>query len=814
MFIGNGGAGKTTAMRTLVGLPFRKAYVSTIVGDADGQVELHAGNISEWKLASNRPGENLLATDLKNMLKGVEITKAVQVSNGGRASNSDSIDTLLTFGPPQQSKINIPSDFVEEAISTKGKLLKKPTQNRLRGYFANLARRMKQPVNNQVIRRTFALWDFGGQEVFHTVHHLFMTSNGVYILVMNLQKWLGGWETQANLLKFWLESVFLNTNAAPVVIVGTHCELLDAVSLSGISKVVEGLPEIRDTNIVQNVQDRLVFFPVENSKPRKYKSAFLNLKEAIETAANESLGEVSSKEIPLAWVFFMDYLIQDKSDYLRKGEIQQKAFRLGITKETVEEIVHFYHETGTIIHLGSLKSTVQDVLDDIVLLNPHWLLKALAAFVYDVNIHRSKAFDLPEHATQIREYEDNAILPQSLLFHFWKKYSEKERKFLMALNEDLLLMSQYIFKLPGASQSLPEKYFLVPGMLRKHSAAGLSTVPDVADRLSLLMKFDGPTPKGLFERIICLFLSKSSGIEGSTHPSLFVNAAHFLFRDANVYLLAKPKMSAYQIVIHKYHKRWIRNICVFASEIISTMTEKFFKRQIEAYVLLQGQGDEDLVAKETFVRKALGAKESMVRDFTEERVVPIKPFLPFFPSSSLNDSRRSVTKTWDCFLAHEWGTEQEGFLNHQLVMEIGKRLEGTGLSVWLDNNNLEENVSGDIIEGLGCSRKIIVFITTRYFERTNDINTNAHKEFIHATKKGIQFLIPVVLDEAALNPRTWFKTVVGYHLGDAKYIDFSTEQKRAENFEQLVGLIQKKGGLQAKDFDFSSSKKAPTDSLI
>lgn len=34
-----------------------------------------------------------------------------------------------------------------------------------------------------------SMWDFGGQDVFYTLHHLFLTRYGVYLIAFNME-WL------------------------------------------------------------------------------------------------------------------------------------------------------------------------------------------------------------------------------------------------------------------------------------------------------------------------------------------------------------------------------------------------------------------------------------------------------------------------------------------------------------------------------------------------------------------------------------------------------------------------------------------------
>lgn len=78
----------------------------------------------------------------------------------------------------------------------------------------------------------FSVWDYGGQKVFDTLHHLFLTRYGVYPLLFNMQ-WLVPSATAEektkclHYLRDWLNSISVHTRDdmgqfAPIFLVGTH----------------------------------------------------------------------------------------------------------------------------------------------------------------------------------------------------------------------------------------------------------------------------------------------------------------------------------------------------------------------------------------------------------------------------------------------------------------------------------------------------------------------------------------------------------------------------------------------------------------
>ncbi len=67
-------------------------------------------------------------------------------------------------------------------------------------------------INDERVRVNF--WDFGGQEILHSLHRLFLAKNTMYVIVLNTRN-----DNQDEQAKFWLHYVELYATGAPVVLV-------------------------------------------------------------------------------------------------------------------------------------------------------------------------------------------------------------------------------------------------------------------------------------------------------------------------------------------------------------------------------------------------------------------------------------------------------------------------------------------------------------------------------------------------------------------------------------------------------------------
>jgi hypothetical protein len=60
-----------------------------------------------------------------------------------------------------------------------------------------------------------SIFDFGGQSVFNVIHHLFLTSSGMYLLIFNMEDFTAADARRKqqclDYLKFWLNSISIHT---------------------------------------------------------------------------------------------------------------------------------------------------------------------------------------------------------------------------------------------------------------------------------------------------------------------------------------------------------------------------------------------------------------------------------------------------------------------------------------------------------------------------------------------------------------------------------------------------------------------------
>eukprot|EP00439_Symbiodinium_sp_Y106_P068235 s28_g11.t1 len=126
-----------------------------------------------------------------------------------------------------------------------------------------------EPHQRDVIMQT---WDFAGQQMYYNMAHVFLTSFGIYALVLDISKWDDG-EAHSPALEsvdFWLAALLVHAPDAWLVIVGSHADQLESDRQKEVYKSINGVLVERlqqahkHAKVLGNEAEGLLFFPVDN----------------------------------------------------------------------------------------------------------------------------------------------------------------------------------------------------------------------------------------------------------------------------------------------------------------------------------------------------------------------------------------------------------------------------------------------------------------------------------------------------------------------------------------------------------------------
>ena len=226
--------------------------------------------------------------------------------------------------------------------------------------------------------------DFAGDKEYYAYHHMFLKSHALYVIVFNIAKLVKdsfkNLNTDIERLQFWLESVCSHVPPkTPIFLVGTHRGDLDQICMQILNDhIMKNLWDPYCDELVLNDVDKLIFFPVENSKGEN-DVGVQNLRIRVMSVAEE---REAAREcnIPLSWITIQDAIISLREKKKAKLCVTLKelpyVFDNFICTIWSEETLKYFHEKGLVIYLDK-----DPELSKWVLLKPEILVDIIIQLV-------------------------------------------------------------------------------------------------------------------------------------------------------------------------------------------------------------------------------------------------------------------------------------------------------------------------------------------------------------------------------------------------------------------------------------------------
>ena len=407
-----------------------------------------------------------------------------------------------------------------------------------------------------------SIWDYGGQDVFYTLHHLFLTKYGVYLVVFDMTKALAQDEGAMEFLKFWLNSIRFHAEEAPILMVGTFGDKLkDPKDVEKVETIIAPLVK-KSRQIVKNDKEEsgLSFFPINN----KEKKGIPELRKMIEAVTVEQ--DFVELEVSIQWMRALDVVLEAKDNYVSLTKMKAIGNKVGIKAATeVEEMLKLFHELGVILHFTA---TVN--LAEVVTTKPQWLIDAVSRVIRDPKLHpfERKSFKEAGLLDDLNRLHNEGFASRDLLEHLW----EKERvDFLIDLMRKLLLLSSWQFE--------EEKdQFLIPSMIRDSKTASNDGVTARFDFEFL--------PIGVFERLVCLAVDYSSSQDDSPKPSLGKESSLVFFgKDSSIGMTRKADV----VEIAVQNKAEAPKILDIVMAMMRKLNEDVMNGAINTTITLEGE---------------------------------------------------------------------------------------------------------------------------------------------------------------------------------------------------------------------------------
>ena len=519
MVVGEGRAGKTSTVRTLLGEEMVQGLASTVGADLR---HAKVGENSSWGAMS--------AEEQKNQaLKAA--AEAVVQSGHGKEEEGSVVEGSVTAVTGKKEVKGEGESEKELKGKTEGKAERKAEGKRkdLRGKknkkheggkvnaVKKTARKRSLADGEEAVEVAeiagnfnldllntkdkdavkFTIWDFGGQRVFYSLHHLFLTQYGVYLVVFSATQYLNETEKSVEFLQFWLSSIRLHAKHAPVILIATHVDALGQPK-KDINRMNKELKQLlsRYKQIEHNGNSYL--FPLSN----KTGDGIEKIRTQIVRASQRQ--EFLHVKVSIRWLRTLDTLTSNVAkSWVTLQSVQEIGKKNGITSaHEVGAMLKLFNELGVIVHFTSTTS-----LEQIVITNPQFVIDKIGKVIRDPSLHKLDIVDVRNAGLEVelKKLQADAIASLDLFQYFWgREFSS----FFVDLMRRTLLMSDWPF---GDSS---DQQFLIPSLLPKRFIA-------VADGHKCVFEFpEGQLPEGCFSRIACLCLDYSSRQPGATAPEI------------------------------------------------------------------------------------------------------------------------------------------------------------------------------------------------------------------------------------------------------------------------------------------------------
>ncbi|XP_033095539.1 uncharacterized protein LOC117100096 [Anneissia japonica] len=395
--------------------------------------------------------------------------------------------------------------------------------------------------NESYLDARLSLWDFAGQDMYYNTHHLFMSKQGVYLIVFNAVKAVMNPEKQIKRLQFWLQSVAMHAEVgnAVVFLVGTR---RDSV---GDTNALLNILNLAREHLYKMFSKWLAFHPSG--------SLFFLIENALQVDCQRNLLRAAIYDEIQKLTFFQEtfsikYLLFNES--LNKFRLQKCIItkleeiseevksRCNITSQNeLRQILCFFDRSGDIIY-----NERDEVLRKFVICDPHMLVDILQYLVNVPAPHKRNR----TVADYWQSLKDLGIVDSRLLEHIcrqkgvWTFYPYVIR---------FLVGSHLLFPLTVTDQVEQVGTFLLSCRLPK--IASLSSIWNGNDCSQTILYFDFREiiPEFIFLRLI------AKCCEVFTWDKIYYNAARFRISKSSLFVISTTVISG---SINSYDRNLIK----------------------------------------------------------------------------------------------------------------------------------------------------------------------------------------------------------------------------------------------------------------
>lgn len=202
------------------------------------------------------------------------------------------------------------------------------------------------------------IWDFGGQEIMHSMHRFFLTDRTLYVIVLNSRD-----NTQDERAKYWLNNIKSFANGCPVILVLNKMDQNPSASLNE-RLLMDDYPQIVSTMKMSALEDE--------------KAKFDELTERILSTVKTF--DSYAMEFPVSWNKVKNILTEMPRNYIVDREYREICERNGIEDERIQNwLLDWFHDLGVSFNYRKK----DELLGAYMVLKPQWITNAIYIILFN-----------------------------------------------------------------------------------------------------------------------------------------------------------------------------------------------------------------------------------------------------------------------------------------------------------------------------------------------------------------------------------------------------------------------------------------------
>lgn len=202
------------------------------------------------------------------------------------------------------------------------------------------------------------IWDFGGQEIMHSMHRFFLTERTLYVVVVNARD-----NTQDERAKYWLNNIKSFADGCPVIIVLNKMDQNPTASINE-RLLRNDYPQIVDLLKMSALNDGQASFGLLMER----------ILDVVKTFDSYAM------EFPVTWNNIKSTLSNMESSYITDPQYREICQKYNVTDEHIQNwLLDWFHDLG--ISFNYRKR--DQLLGGYMVLKPTWITNAIYIILFN-----------------------------------------------------------------------------------------------------------------------------------------------------------------------------------------------------------------------------------------------------------------------------------------------------------------------------------------------------------------------------------------------------------------------------------------------